>query len=183
MTTETTAQNPVQSPAETPQTSSSTTASRTGAGAGARIRRMWEKLSPRPGGKWLFSYLLGKTAPYTGTLGARVEELRHGYCKVTLRDRHKVRNHLKSIHAIALMNLAEVSSGLAAIYTMDPSLRGIITHLEMDYLKKARGTLTAVCETPDLSGTERREEHFEVRITDPDGDLVARAKARWLLGV
>lgn len=177
MATETTAR-----PADTSQTSSARP-SRTGSEAGARIRRMWEKLSPLPGGKWLFSFLLGKTAPYTGTVGARVEELRLGYCKVTLRDRHKVRNHLESIHAIALMNLAEVASGLAAIFTMDPSLRGIITHLEMDYLEKARGTLTAECETPDLSGTERREEHFEVRITNEKGNLVARARARWLLGV
>jgi len=154
-----------------------------GAGAGARIRRMWRKLSPLPGGKWLFSFLVGKTAPYTGTLGARVEELRDGYSRVRLRDRRKVRNHLRSIHAVALLNLAELASGLGAVYSMDPSLRGIITHLEMDYLKKARGTLTAECRVPDLSGTERREEELEVEIRDPAGDVVARATARWLLGV
>lgn len=155
---------------------------KTGTGAGARIRRMWEKLSPRPGGKWLFSFLVGKTAPYTGTLGARVEELRDGYSRVRLRDRRKVRNHLRSIHAVALLNLAELASGLGAVYTMDPSLRGIITHLEMDYLKKARGPLTAECHVPDLSGTERREEELQVEIRDEAGDVVARARARWLLG-
>jgi len=161
---------------------SKTAARAPGAGAGARIRRMWERLSPWPGGKRLFSFLVGQVAPYTGSIGARVEELRDGYCRVTLRDRRKVRNHLRSIHAVALLNLAEMTSGLAAVYSMDPSLRGIITHLEMDYEKKARGTLTADCELPDLSGTERREETFEVRITDPDGEVVARARAVWLLG-
>lgn len=155
---------------------------KTGAGAAARIRRMWNKLSPMPGGRWLFSFLVGRTAPYTGTLGARVEELRDGYSRVTLRDRRKVRNHLRSIHAVALLNLAEMASGLGAVYNMDPSLRGILTHLEMDYLKKARGTLAAECHVPDLSGTERREEELEVDVRDEAGDLVARATARWLLG-
>jgi len=174
MTTETTA---------THTTSGASETSRTGAGAGARIRSLWDRLSRWPGGKRLFSFLLGKTAPYTGTIGARVEELRRGYCRVTLRDRHKVRNHLRSIHAIALMNLAEMCSGLAAIYTMDPSLRGIITHLEMDYLKKARGRLIGECTVSELSSTERREEEFEVKISNESGDLVARARAHWLLGV
>lgn len=182
MSTETQA-TPSVPPGKAASTSRASTSSRTGAGAGARIRGMWDKLSSRPGGKWLFSYLLGKTAPYTGTMGARVEALESGYCRVSLRDRHKVRNHLRSVHAIALLNLAEMCSGLAAIYTMDPSLRGIITHLEMDYLKKARGRLVAECRVPSLEGTDRREEEFEVEISNESGDVVARAKARWLLGV
>lgn len=157
-------------------------ARRTGAGAAERIRRLWDRLSPLPGGKRLFSFLVGRAAPYTGTLGATVTELRRGYCRVVLKERRKVRNHLRSVHAVALLNLAEMSSGLGAVYSMDPRLRGIITHLEMDYLKKARGTITAECTFPDLDGTERREEEFEVRLTDAAGELVARARARWLVG-
>lgn len=159
----------------------SATPGKTGAGATLRIRRLWERLSPLPGGKWLFSKLLGQTAPYTGTMGARVEELRPGYARASLRDRRKVRNHLRSVHAIALLNLAEMVSGLAAIVSMDPSLRGIITHLEMDYLKKARGTITAECETEVLGPGESGTKELTVKLTDERGEVVARALARWLL--
>jgi acyl-coenzyme A thioesterase PaaI-like protein len=158
----------------------------TGAGAAQRIRRLWDRLSPRPGGKRLFSWLVGRTAPYTGTIGARVEELGTGRARLTLRDRRKVRNHLRSVHAVAQLNLAEAASGLAVTYSMPPHLRGIPVRLEIDYLKKARGTITAVCELPgpipEPPGDERTAYEAPVVLTDPAGDVVARAVARWVIG-
>lgn len=148
---------------------------------GGTIARWYNRLAPLPGGKALFSRLIGRMAPYTGSIGARVEELAPGYARWTMRDRRGVRNHLASIHAIALANLAEVTSGTAMLMTVPPGVRGIVTSLSIEYVKKARGRLTAECRCslPEFAD----ETSFDVTavITDAAGDVVARATVRWKL--
>lgn len=152
------------------------------ASPGARLLWMWRMLSPWPGGRWLFSILVGRTAPYTGTIGARIIELRPGFVRAQMRDRRIVRNHLKSIHAVALVNLAEVVSGLAMLTGLPSTLRAIVVGLSIEYVKKARGTLTAESTVvlPEIAQSQEIQVRAVVR--DADGDEVARATVRWLVG-
>ena len=148
----------------------------------ARIREMWDWWHDLPGGKWVFAKLLGLAVPYTATIKPRVVELRPGYARVEMEDRRRVRNHLNSIHAIALMNLGEVTSGLAAAMTFPDNVRAIPVRLSIDFVKKARGTLTAECTAPAFDTSVEREHDLETVIKDRSGDVVARAMARWRVG-
>lgn len=149
---------------------------------GQRLLSLWRRLSPLPGGKWLFALLFGRTVPYSGSVGPRIETLEPGLARVSIPDRRSNRQHLGSVHAIALMNVAEMASGLAMLAALRPGYRGIVTKIEIEYLKKARGRITAEAkaELPDLSVTA--DHLFISECRDAAGDVVARAGVTWRLG-
>lgn len=148
---------------------------------GARIRALWQQLASLPGGKWLFSLLLGWIVPYSGSVRPLVLALEPGFARVRIRDCRRVRNHLNSIHAIALANIAEIASGLAMMTALPGDMRGIVIGLSITYPKKARGTLTAECRCA-LPDWRDGDYEFESVVSDASGDIVARASARWRIG-
>jgi len=120
--------------------------------------------------------------PYTGSMKANVEHLEPGYAVVFLKDRRRVRNHLRSIHAIAIANVAEYTTGLSTLTGMPPGSRAILTALDVKYLKKARGRLRSECRSQLPSNLIEQEVSVEASIYDMQGDCVATATATWLIG-
>lgn len=149
-----------------------------------RLKRLSQFLQKVPGGYWILSRLLGLAAPYTGSMGANIVELAAGSATVTLADRRRVRNHLNSIHALALANLGELTANLALITLCPPNGRFIVTRMESDYVKKARGTLECSCDIPtDLPWETVERTAATATIKDQDGDVVTTVTIYWKLGV
>jgi len=149
---------------------------------GPLLRRRWRSLARLPGGKWLFSRALGIMVPYSGTLRARIMALEPGHCRVVLRERRRVRNHLNSVHAMALANLAEMATGLALNGGLPDRARAILTGFHIEYRKKARGTLVAECRCVPPADNAEYDCAVSGEIRDASGDVVATARAVWRIG-
>ena len=143
---------------------------------------LWRRLSPWPGGHRLFGLILGWQVPYSGSVQPRVVVLEPGHVRIRIRERRRLRNHLSSIHALALANVGELASGLAMTTALPDTVRGIVTGIEVDYLKKGRGTITAEsrCRVPEVRASTQHR--VEAELTDEAGDVVARIRVSWLLG-
>ncbi len=147
------------------------------------VLKWWSRLARLPAGGWLFSMALGWIAPYSSTISARVEAIKPGYARVSLKDRRRLRNHLHSIHAIALVNLGEIATGLAVLSTISANLRGIVLDIQAEYVKKARGKITAIAEfqLPEPF-TENTPCQVEAKLCDQTGETVTIVRATWLIG-
>ena len=146
------------------------------------IRQVWGVLKAVPGGGKVMGRLLGQLAPYTGSIRPEIVNLDVGYAKLKIRDRRAVRNHLNSVHACALMNLGEATTGVAMMMALPDDARGIPIHLAMDYVKKSRGTITCECSCETPSSSERKEYEVRGELKDESGEVTARVFARWMVG-
>lgn len=148
-----------------------------------RILSAYRKLSGKPGGKWLFSKLVCWKAPYFSSIAPRIETLGPGRCVATIKHRRAVTNHIGTVHAIALCNLAELTSGLACDVSIPASMRWIPKGMTVSYLKKAVGSMRAVA-TPAFAPREAAQGYelpFEVVVENPAGEAVFKASiAMWV---
>jgi len=149
---------------------------------GPGLRKQWRLACTLPGGKWLFSRMLGLRVPYTGVLGAEVQSLAPGHCLVKLHDSRRLRNHLHSIHAMALANLGEMVTGLALLNSLPDGTRAILTGFSIEYLKKARGTLLAQCRCSVPVNNVPADLDISGETRDSAGEVVATFRARWRIG-
>jgi len=138
---------------------------------------LYRKVTRWPAGHWLFSRAVCFKAPYFGTIAPRIVALQPNRCEVRIADRRRVHNHLGTVHAIALCNLAELAAGVMTDATLPPSMRWIPKGMTVEYLKKATGTMHGVA-TPDVPLVESAS-GYELPVTvvvkNDAGEAVFRA--------
>ncbi|MGB5489603.1 MAG: hotdog fold domain-containing protein [Woeseiaceae bacterium] len=137
---------------------------------------MWQRLSTKPAGKWLFSRLVCWKAPYFSTIRPRFVALRPGYCEVHIRKRRRVLNHIGTVHAIAMCNMAEIAGGTMTDVTVPPGFRWIPKGMTVEYLAKAQTDLTATARIEALPDFDQAMElPVTVAVKDSAETLVFRA--------
>lgn len=138
---------------------------------------MWRRLADRPLGKRLFSAAVVARAPYFGTILPTVVSMVPGRCEVRAPKWWGVHNHIGTFHAIAACNLAEITMGMLAEATVPDTHRWIPRHMSVDYLAKAKTSLTAeaVLEPVPEFGAGKLDVVVPVSIRDKTGTEVVHA--------
>lgn len=143
----------------------------------------YRRLERLPLGRWLFARAVCLKAPYFATIAPRFEVLEANRCVVAMRDRRRVRNHIGTVHAIALCNLAELAAGVMTDASLPPSMRWIPKGMTVEYLVRARGTMRAVA-TPDVAIVAADAGYalpVTVEVSDASGTVVFLARiAMWV---
>jgi acyl-coenzyme A thioesterase PaaI-like protein len=137
---------------------------------------IYRRLEKVPLGKTLFSGLYQLAAPYFLTIPATVESVEPGRATARMAHAPWVRNHLGTVHAIALCNLAELTMGAAAEASVPSTHRWVPTGMQVQYKAMARGTMhaTATLELPEPLA-EKQTVSVQIPVTDKAGAEVFNA--------
>ncbi len=139
------------------------------------VLRIYQKCEKLPFGKRIFSKLLCLKAPYFGSIKPVFVELQQGYCEITMKKRHSVQNHLKTVHAAAMCNICELAGGTLMDVTVPGNMRWIPRSMNIEYLKMAKTGLRAKCELSDTDLNEAKDVPVIVHVTDHNEVEVVRA--------
>lgn len=142
----------------------------------------WQRLSGIPGGKWAFSRLVCAKAPFFSSISPLFETLGPGRAVVSIKKRRKVLNHIGTVHAIAMCNMAELAGGTMTDATIPTTHRWIPKGMTVQYLLKAETNLRAIAELdPIPSFSDRMDLVVPVKVLNTRDEVVFRADITMLV--
>ncbi|MDO8415669.1 MAG: DUF4442 domain-containing protein [Agitococcus sp.] len=130
------------------------------------------------------SKILGKVVPYVGTTGLLYEEISSERVIVSIRNQHKVQNHIKNVHAAAMALLAETATGFVVGINLPDDKLPLIKSLKVDFYKRTQGDMRAVATlTPEdvarITTEPKGELWVPVTVTDESGNEPIKCEMLW----
>jgi uncharacterized protein (TIGR00369 family) len=136
---------------------------------------LWKRCEGLPFGKAIFSRIICWKAPYFGSIRPRFEEFRPGSARVSMRKRRAVTNHIGTVHAIAMCNLAELAAGTMTEISIPPAMRWLPKGMTVEYVKKAESDVEAHATCGEIAEGPGRDVPVTVEVKDSAGEVVCRA--------
>jgi acyl-coenzyme A thioesterase PaaI-like protein len=140
------------------------------------VVKMWEKMSTYPAGKWAFSKAVCIKAPYFATIKPCFEELGVGHAVVRIKDHRAIHNHIGSVHAIAMCNLAEICAGVVSMASLPEGMRWIPAGMTVRYLARAEGVLRGYATMREILPGEKASVPVIVEVKNEAGVVVFDAE-------
>jgi len=126
-------------------------------------------------GNETFAQKVCEIAPYFSTIDPHFEILKPGYCEVTMPNTVKVHNHLGTVHAIAMCNLAEIAAGIMTDVSIPENSRWIPIGMKVQYLAPAKTSLRGVADGTSIDWSQPGDIDVPVAIYDERGTVVCQA--------
>lgn len=133
--------------------------------------QIYKKFQRLPLGNYLFSKALCLKAPYFASISPRIQAFQEGHIQIHLPKKRSVLNHIGTVHAIAMCNLAELCGGLTLESVLPKQWRWIPKAMTVEYLAKANSDLVGGCEV-NKSEIKIGDNHVIVKVLDKDQKLV-----------
>ena len=140
-----------------------------------RVLAAWRRFERWPFGKALFSQFICWKVPYFASIRPRFEDFRPGFARVSMRKRRAVTNHIGTVHAIAMCNLAEIAAGTMTEVSIPSTMRWLPKSMQVEYLRKAETDVEATARLPDVPEGPARDVPVTVDVKDRSGEIVCRA--------
>ncbi len=146
----------------------------------SQVLTLWQKTQGIPVvGPWAFSFAFGQKAPYFASIRPRFTVVEPNHTELVIPKRRRVKNHIGTVHAIALCNGLEAAMGALAEVTIPADKRWIPKGMEVTYTAKASSDITCVAET-DAEQWTSDDPDLPVRVwaTREDGERVIEGVIR-----
>ncbi|KAG0203695.1 hypothetical protein BGX28_004104 [Mortierella sp. GBA30] len=128
---------------------------------------------------WLFSIFIGMANPYSRSINFRFTQLSKGRACGVMKETKQITNPFRSVHAGALVTFGETIGGTALFTLLGKKDRAILTNIQCEYIKKAKGYLTATSVVPEFTDSHMSSIATEVIIKDASFDTVAKLTLTW----
>ena len=109
-----------------------------------------------PEGLEQFSAAFSSFAPYFESIAATVVAGRPHHAEILVPDRHENKNHIGTVHAIAMCNGLEMAMGLLAELTTPDNQRWIPRAMSVEYTAKAVGDVLCTADTDPSDWPEEK---------------------------
>lgn len=148
--------------------------------------RMVDKTASLPTGlrSWVITRMFGKFVPFLGTAGLVFEEVSRERMVVSVKNRKKVQNHIKGLHAAAMALLAETATGFVVGMNVPDDKLMLLKSMKVSYYKRAQGDMRAVATLPPeqvqrMFTEDKGDVLVDVVVTDESGESPIVCEMVW----
>ena len=139
------------------------------------VLKIYQKLRKYPLGGRLFDKAICFNAPYFSSISPEVVHFSEGHCEFKMKKKRSVQNHLGTVHAIAMCNLAEICGGMCMETIINKDQRWIPKGMKVRYLKKANTDLKGIVKFPK-DKIKLGSNLLKIDVIDTSGEIVFDAE-------